>query len=759
LTTATRKKFQVMLHPVQRAFLDSNALFRGYVGGRGAGKTFVGVYDLISRACCKRDRLYMVVAPTYPLLKDSSIRTFLDLAGRMGKLVNYNKTDFRAVLDTGCQVIFRSAEQPDRLRGPNISGLWFDEAQGTGLEAFNVALGCLREDPEFNWCSATFTPRGKLHWTYDRFARRDGAGALPPDTDLFHCSSRDNPFVAEAFTDNLQRQYTTSAQDQEIEGEFIDVGGTLVRREWWHGQIVNAGPRQAKRVRYWDKACLVSGTLVRTAGGDVPIEDVRAGDLVLTRAGYRRVLRAWQTKTVSETVSVLFSNGSTVTGTADHLVWTENRGWVELASLKHGDYNLAVARTGELPWEEKAPSRCRTLKLSSSTGRLSAAGPGNDTSRASVRARTDTASPTSCTGPSGGFTTATYPLVMTFTTRTTTSITTTRRTLNAPDTGTTCGPTGASGGRRPAATSSSGWSPGRALMKARPSSVKTARGCGGRPSTRITPVSVAGPFFNHGANPVGRSTAPRGAGRSTTENSAGSAGAGESVVPVYDLEVEGEHEFFANGVLVHNSTRGGGCYTCGVLMAQTYDNVFYVESVLRGQWSTLQRDEIIELTAQLDRETHGHGAVRICVEQEPGSGGKDSLNATIRGLAGHIVQGDRPTGEKRVRAEPFAAQVEAGNVFLVRGEANWIPDYIEELALFPDGRYSDQMDASSGAFNQLTKGVYSQPVAGGGSLGAGPTAAAAGRGAPAAQGRFIGLPGPPVRGMPGNTSLLDFRPR
>jgi predicted phage terminase large subunit-like protein len=456
-----KKKFQVMLHPVQRAFLDSNALFRGYVGGRGAGKTFVGVYDLISRACCKRDRLYMVVAPTYPLLKDSSIRTFLDLAGRMGKLVNYNKTDFRAVLDTGCQVIFRSAEQPDRLRGPNISGLWFDEAQGTGLEAFNVALGCLREDPEFNWCSATFTPRGKLHWTYDRFARRDGAGALPPDTDLFHCSSRDNPFVAEAFTDNLQRQYTTSAQDQEIEGEFIDVGGTLVRREWWHGQIVNAGPRQAKRVRYWDKA----------------------------------------------------------------------------------------------------------------------------------------------------------------------------------------------------------------------------------------------------------------------------------------------------------STRGGGCYTCGVLMAQTYDNVFYVESVLRGQWSTLQRDEIIELTAQLDRETHGHGAVRICVEQEPGSGGKDSLNATIRGLAGHIVQGDRPTGEKRVRAEPFAAQVEAGNVFLVRGEANWIPDYIEELALFPDGRYSDQMDASSGAFNQLTKGVYSQPVAGGGSLGAGPTAAAAGRGAPAAQGRFIGLPGPPVRGMPGNTSLLDFRPR
>jgi len=50
------------------------------------------------------------------------------------------------------------------------------------------------------------------------------------------------------------------------------------------------------------------------------------------------------------------------------------------------------------------------------------------------------------------------------------------------------------------------------------------------------------------------------------------------------------------------------------------------------------------------------------VEQESGSGGKESAQNTVMNLAGFDVHVDKVTGDKLTRAHPFSAQVEAGNV-------------------------------------------------------------------------------------------------
>ena len=60
-----------------------------------------------------------------------------------------------------------------------------------------------------------------------------------------------------------------------------------------------------------------------------------------------------------------------------------------------------------------------------------------------------------------------------------------------------------------------------------------------------------------------------------------------------------------------------------------------------------------------------------------------------------------------MRAEPFAAQCEAGNVKLIRG--SWTSAYMDELCAFPTGAFDDQVDASSGAFQKV---VYSYPAYG-----------------------------------------------
>jgi predicted phage terminase large subunit-like protein len=146
------------------------------------------------------------------------------------------------------------------------------------------------------------------------------------------------------------------------------------------------------------------------------------------------------------------------------------------------------------------------------------------------------------------------------------------------------------------------------------------------------------------------------------------------------------------------ATEGGGAYSAGVLMAKLDDGRFVVLDVARGQWSSSKREMRIKSTARLDGKD-----IKIKVEQEPGSGGKESAENTIRNLAGFHVEAERPTGDKEARARPYAIQVQNGNVLLLRGE--WNAEFIREHAGFPMGTYKDQVDAASMAFNDLALGV------------------------------------------------------
>ena len=146
-------------------------------------------------------------------------------------------------------------------------------------------------------------------------------------------------------------------------------------------------------------------------------------------------------------------------------------------------------------------------------------------------------------------------------------------------------------------------------------------------------------------------------------------------------------------------TDGAGCRTAGVLMGITADGDYIVLDVVKGQWAAPIRERTIRQTADLD----GKG-VKIWIEQEPGSGGKESAESTIRNLAGFTIKSERPTGDKAVRAEPYSVQVEAGNVKLLRGD--WNKDFIDEHKTFPVGKFKDQIDAASGAFNKLAEPAY-----------------------------------------------------
>jgi predicted phage terminase large subunit-like protein len=140
----------------------------------------------------------------------------------------------------------------------------------------------------------------------------------------------------------------------------------------------------------------------------------------------------------------------------------------------------------------------------------------------------------------------------------------------------------------------------------------------------------------------------------------------------------------------------GGAYTVGVKMHLIKGGYYVVEDVKRGRWATEERERIIKETAEVD----GYG-VEVGIEQEPGSGGKDSAEGTVRNLAGWKAYSETATGDKADRADRYSVQVNNGSVRLLRGE--WNGTYIKELKYFPNSVYKDQVDASSGAFKRLAK--------------------------------------------------------
>lgn len=138
----------------------------------------------------------------------------------------------------------------------------------------------------------------------------------------------------------------------------------------------------------------------------------------------------------------------------------------------------------------------------------------------------------------------------------------------------------------------------------------------------------------------------------------------------------------------------GAAHTAGVKIGLLSNGKFCVMDVVRGQWESEKREEIMKQTAQLDGVN-----VEIWVEQEPGSGGKESARGTVKSLAGFPIHAETVTGDKVTRADPYSVQVNWGNVCMIR--APWNLDYLGEMAVFPFGKWKDQIDASSGAFNKL----------------------------------------------------------
>jgi predicted phage terminase large subunit-like protein len=130
--------------------------------------------------------------------------------------------------------------------------------------------------------------------------------------------------------------------------------------------------------------------------------------------------------------------------------------------------------------------------------------------------------------------------------------------------------------------------------------------------------------------------------------------------------------------------------TVGVLVSKTRQGVYVVEDCVK-LWASPHQVELEMLNcAQRDGVS-----TLIGYAQDPASAGVAEAQSTARFLDGFNVRFATATGSKEVRAKPISAQVEAGNVKLVRGL--WNDEFLRILENFPTGKHDDEVDALSGA--------------------------------------------------------------
>jgi predicted phage terminase large subunit-like protein len=239
----------ISAHRAQLDFMDERSVpYVGFVGGRGGGKSCALALRLY-KASMQEPGPYGMYAPSYPLLNDTILLEFQKIAKRHIKIPLNG--DNNITMASGSQIMCRSLDDPERARGPSLRGAVWDEASLCKQAAFDILIGCLRYEGKQGWLACAFTPKGLQHWTALTFN-----DLQRPDVKCFHARTGDNPFNPPGFAETLRRQYTKKFAQQEIEGGFISLGGTLMNREWF--KVVTAVPPLRSTIRYWDMAATLA---------------------------------------------------------------------------------------------------------------------------------------------------------------------------------------------------------------------------------------------------------------------------------------------------------------------------------------------------------------------------------------------------------------------------------------------------------------------------------------------------------------------
>lgn len=224
--------------PNQKLWWELPNFIKAYIGGYGAGKTFIGAKRAISLALTNTGVPGAAVSPSFPIARHTTVATLKALlAGKRSIYGNQfwyrynNSTHEFQIRFRGREghIIVYSGEDPEALKGPNLGFAWIDEPFIQDEAVFKQMIARIRHPmAKHRELCLTGTPE-QLNWGYDLCV---GELRQSHDVGMIHSSTMQNLALPRDYVDRLRAAFPGKAGEAYIGGRFVSLSTGMVFYNW-----------------------------------------------------------------------------------------------------------------------------------------------------------------------------------------------------------------------------------------------------------------------------------------------------------------------------------------------------------------------------------------------------------------------------------------------------------------------------------------------------------------------------------------------
>jgi hypothetical protein len=236
--------------PSQREFHALTTLFKGFSGPIGSGKSQALCQEAIRLSYQNPGRMGLLGAPTFPMLRDATQATLLEILDVNDIPYEHNKAENLLLMkETRSRILFRSVEEFERLRGTNLAWFGLDELTYTQEESWLRLEGRLRDPEAKRLCGfGVWTPKG-FNWVYRRFVAQELKGY-----GLVKAPAFENRHLLDKvgnYYEQLRNSYDEKFFDQEVMGLYLSQEGGRVYSAFTRNQNVVPGTVDPRLPLLW----------------------------------------------------------------------------------------------------------------------------------------------------------------------------------------------------------------------------------------------------------------------------------------------------------------------------------------------------------------------------------------------------------------------------------------------------------------------------------------------------------------------------
>lgn len=212
----------------QKEFHKTNARYRLYSGAFRAGKTLSGCIEGLKQSLKYNNNRGVIARQTYPELRDTTRYTFLNeiyiiYPDKAVPLVEsdlvetFNKSENYLRFKNKSEVLFRSLDNPDKLKSLNLGWFYIDEGSETEADIFKMFKGRLSlSNVGFRGGWVTTNPDTEFHWLYQDFIDKK---TRKKNHIAIHANTKQNKYLTDDYLEDVE-EYDEDYYNRFIMGEW-----------------------------------------------------------------------------------------------------------------------------------------------------------------------------------------------------------------------------------------------------------------------------------------------------------------------------------------------------------------------------------------------------------------------------------------------------------------------------------------------------------------------------------------------------------